>query len=194
MDTSAEQTDAPAGRKKRRRGVLRRIGTVVAVLLIAAGLAAGVTALVWPDQVQEAYGEAQIAIGEWRMEVTNEVPSAQLGASGGKGELNRCDGTFTEMLSYEREGVPPVWAAHNNCGGDVILPLKIGDEINLVSGDTTTLYRVVDIRETPKEWASTEALIGLEGELSLQTCFYGGSDVPMKFVGLEPVGAATTQG
>ena len=44
---------------------------------------------------------------------------------------------------------------------------------------------VIDIRYTPKIWATTEDLIGLQGELALQTCFYG--EDRMKFIGLVKV-------
>ncbi len=90
------------------------------------------------------------------------------------------------MTSYERDGVPPVWAAHNNCGGDIVLPLAIGDEIDLKNADGTVRYRVVDIRQTPKVWVTTEELVGLQGEVALQSCFYGKGQ-PMKFLGLEMV-------
>lgn len=158
------------------------------VLLIGGGLAVGLAALLWPNQVEQVYGDIQIKVGQLRAQ--NETPVAKLGGSGGKAMVDRCDGTFTEMTSYEREGVPPVWAAHNNCGGDIILPLEIGDEIILDRHGDEGTYRVVDVRETPKVWVTTAALIGLQGELALQSCFYGGADVPMKFIGLEPVAPA----
>jgi len=175
--------------KRRRRPPLRTLAAVLALTLTTIGLALGATVLLWPDEVQETYGHVQLAVGEWRAHAAHEVPSATLGASGGKSVLNRCDGTFTEMTAYERDGVPPVWAAHNDCGGDIVLPLAIGDEIDLVHDGSTERYRIIDIRETPKVWVTTEALIGLKGELALQSCFYGGTDVPMKFLGLERVAA-----
>lgn len=47
------------------------------------------------------------------------------------------------------------------------------------------MYEVVDIRHTPQVWATFEDIEGLNGELALQTCFYG--EDKMKFVGLRPV-------
>jgi hypothetical protein len=76
-----------------------------------------------------------------------------------------------------------VWAAHNNCGGDVLLPWEEGQRIQFEGDDQ--VYEVVDIRYTPKIWASTSDLVGLGGELALQSCFYG--EDRMKFIGLDPV-------
>lgn len=47
------------------------------------------------------------------------------------------------------------------------------------------LYEVVDIRHTSKVWSSTDDLVGLRGDLALQSCFYGQDQ--MKFVGLERI-------
>jgi hypothetical protein len=169
---------------RRRHPVLRAVGYVGGSLLVVGGLLLGAAALLWPSQVEQAYGEVQITVGQWRTQQVGEVPIAHLGATGGKGLVDRCDGTFTEMESYERDGLPPVWAAHNNCGGDVVLPLAIGDLVDLEHDGATVRYRVIDVRETSKVWVTTEAIIGLHGELALQSCFYGGSGVPMKFLGL----------
>lgn len=180
----------PVGPRKKPRRILRCLVAVIASLFVIVGVGIGVAALLWPDEVEKAYGDVQISIGQWRAEATGEVPLAVLGEAGGKGLVDQCDGTFTEMKSYEREDVPPVWAAHNNCRGDVILPLELGDEIDLEHGGDVTRYVVVDIRETAKVWVTTEALIGLQGDLALQSCYFGGTDVPMKFVGLVTAEAA----
>lgn len=171
---------------RKRRGESRVAVGVLGGILIAGGLSTGTAVLVWPDQVEEFYGGIQQDVGEWRVQTLQEVPLAHLGAAGGLTELDYCDGTFTEMRSYRRHDMPPIWAAHNNCGGDVILPVELGDVIDLEQGGIVTRYTVVDIRETPKVWVTTEALIGLQGDLGLQSCYYGGTDVPMKFIGLVP--------
>ncbi len=172
--------------RKRRSAGRVAIG-MLGGLLVAGGLSTGTAVLVWPDQVEEVYGGIQQDVGEWRVQNLQEVPLAHLGATGGQTELDYCDGTFTEMRSYRRHDMPPIWAAHNNCGGDVILPVELGDVIDLEQGGIVNRYNVVDIRETPKVWVTTEALIGLQGDVVLQSCYYGGTDVPMKFIGLDPV-------
>ena len=79
--------------------------------------------------------------------------------------------------------MPETAAAHNNCGGDVLLPWDEGQQIQIEGRDE--VYEVIDIRYTSKIWASTDDLVGLQGDLALQTCFYG--EDRMKFVGLEVV-------
>lgn len=160
--------------------------TTVGAALLAAGVALGTTTVVAPEVVERAYGVVQITAAK----VVNSVvrPEVRLGATGGQRELDRFDGTFTEMTAYEREGVPPVWAAHNNAGGDAVLPLEIGDEITVVdAAGAASIHRVVDVRITAKYGVTADELVGLGGELALQSCFFG--EPRMRFVGLERVSA-----
>ncbi len=149
-------------------------------------------ALLAPQAVEKTYGDVKTAViqqvDQVRQDVFSELPSVALGVRGGIAELDRCDGTFTEMLSYERDGVPPVWAAHNNCGGDVTLGWETGQHIRIVGDEQ--VYEVIDIRYTSKIWSSTDDLVGLGGDLALQTCFYG--EDRMKFVGLAPLPVAAS--
>lgn len=168
-------------RRSRRAGRLSTAVTVIGCGLVVGGVAIGGLGLVAPATVERLYGEARQSITELQTSITGELPRVRLGASGGIPELDRCDGTFTEMKSYEGTGrVPPVWAAHNACGGDVTLPWQIGQLVTIDdSGDT---YEVVEVRDTAKRWVTTEALLDLKGDLALQTCYYG--EERMKFVGL----------
>lgn len=188
------QGDQPAGlrtdrnRKPRRRPRIgRAITEVIAIILIAGGITVLGVGVVAPEQPERIYGEAKTAVvaivDEVRATAFAELPIARQGVRGGIPELDRCDGTFTEMASYERDGVPPVWAAHNNCGGDVTLPWTIGEHVR-IEGEGE-VYVVVDIRDISKTWSSTDDLVGIGGELVLQTCYYG--ENLMKFTGLERV-------
>lgn len=184
---------ASAGQERPRRRPVAVISRIIGGVLIVIGLTIGAGVLFAPEATERIYGDAKIGVQELGRDVaavaeetvTGEktYPQINLGVSGTVRELDRCDGTFTEMKSYERDGVPPVWAAHNNCGGDIILPWEIGTELQITGNPT--VYRVVDIRYTSKVWSSTADLVGLSGELALQTCFYG--EDRMKFIGLEPV-------
>jgi hypothetical protein len=179
-------------RRHARRSRHRRIETVVGLtggLLLAAGGTLSVGQLFAPQAVERAYGTMKTTtdavIDTTRERVTGELPTVRLGVSGGVPELDRCDGTFTEMTSYERDGVPPVWAAHNNCDGDAILPWETGQHVRIEGREQ--IYEIVDIRYTSKIWATTDDLVGLDGDLALQTCRYG--EDRMKFIGLRPVTA-----
>jgi hypothetical protein len=186
----AETRHARSGQhlaKRKRPGGWNAVLMIFGVLLLVGGLGLGAGTLLAPQSIEHAYGAVKVGVAEKVQEVQKEVfeelPSVKKGASGGKTELNWCDGTFTEMLSYEREGVPPVWAAHNRCGGDVILPWEKGQRLR-VDG-SNQVYEIVDIRYTSKIWSSTADLVGLQGEFALQSCFYG--EDRMKFIGLERV-------
>lgn len=160
--------------------------TTVGAAIVAAAFAVGTTTIVAPEVVERAYGVVQVTVAK----VVNSValPEARLGATGGQRELDRFDGTFTRMVAYDREGVPPVWAAHNNAGGDVVLPLEIGDEIVVMdAGGAASIHRVVDVRVTAKYGVTSEELVGLGGDVALQSCFFG--EPRMRFVGLQPVDA-----
>ena len=200
MSESPEQPSAPpvtrrarggqhTAKRSRRGGAWNTVLTVFGVLLLVGGIGLGAGTLLAPQSVEQAYGAIKVGVAEKvqqvQEEVFEELPTVKLGVSGGQTELDWCDGTFTEMLSYERDGVPPVWAAHNNCGGDVLLPWEMGQRIR-VEGDDQ-VYEIVDIRYTSKIWSSTADLVGLKGAFALQSCFYG--EDRMKFIGLEPVDA-----
>lgn len=183
-------TTPPDEDRHRRRQRSRRIIGVWAMGLFAVfAAAATVIALLFPHTAERVYGSAQNVIGQAKNQaseiVLDQLPIARLGVTGGLTQLNWCNGTFTHMQSYTRENVPPIWAAHNNCGGDVVLPLALGDQIALVRKDgETETYTVVDIRETSKTWTTTKDLEGVEGELALQSCYYERN--VMKFIGLSP--------
>ena len=178
---------AETKRRGRRKGNLA-LGILAGVLGVS-GIALLVGVFIVPDTVEKGYGalktSARGAVDKVQEQVFDEYPTVELGVVGGVTELDRCDHTFTIMTSYERDGVPETGAAHNNCGGDVLLPWEEGQRVNVEGDGKDGLYEIVEIRYTPKVWATTDDLIGLQGELALQTCFYG--EDRMKFIGLEKV-------
>ncbi|WP_449276634.1 hypothetical protein [Leucobacter sp. GX24907] len=164
----------------------RGLAVFGAALLIAGGGLLAAMAFA-PTEVERTYGtlktEVRRAVDGVQRDVFGELPTVTLGGSGDVAELDSCDGTFTHMKSYDESRVPPIWAAHNNCQGDALLPWEVGQHIRVADSDQ--VYEVVDIRHTPQVWATIDDLEGLDGDLALQTCFYG--EDKMKFVGLRPV-------
>lgn len=138
------------------------------------------------DQPKDAPEGTGVGLSE-EIAATLTPDSVSLGATGGEAELKRCDGTFTHLTAYGAGLATPVWAAHNNCGGDVVLSWVIGQQVTVTTGDTSATYVVVDARETSKTKGKTEDLIGMTGLLLLQTCYYG--EDRMRFVGLDPAPA-----
>ncbi|MGO1880153.1 MAG: hypothetical protein ACTH1G_05700 [Microbacterium gubbeenense] len=170
-------------RKKRGGIVLGALGG----LLIVGGGALLVGVLLQPQLVEKVYGDTktkvQDTVASVQQDVFDELPTVTVGATGGMAEVDRCDGTFTIMTSYVGVGIPETAAAHNNCKGDVLLGWEEGQQVHIEGRDE--VYEVVEIRYTSKIWNSTEELVGLQGDIALQSCFYG--EDRMKFVGLEPV-------
>lgn len=162
----------------------RRSVLVLSVLIGALGLSLLGAQLVAPDTVERIAGETKVALQQVTQQVVAPaaLPTVRLGPLGGLTEMNWCDGSFIEMASYQLPGIPPVYAAHNNCGGDIILSWQLGDHVKVEGSDV--LYQVVEERHTAK-WAQVESLVGMKGTLVLQTCYYGQN--VMRFLALAPV-------
>ena len=190
-----ERAERRAGKTKGRRKAGNIVLGTLGGILVAGGLALLVGVWLVPDTVEQGYGALKTGyrgtVDKVQEQVFAEYPTVGLGVTGGTHDLEvACNAgdtyrTFTIMTSYERDGVPPTAAAHNNCGGDVLLPWEEGQKIHIEGEGVDGLYEIIDIKYTPKIWATTEDLIGLKGELALQTCFYG--EDRMKFIGLEKV-------
>lgn len=168
-----------------RRSQPRRawLGRTMGGVLIVLGLVAGTLHFVWPEGADRAYGAMRAGVVELEAALDPDLPAVRLSGPGDVAALDSCDGSFVEMTSYGTE-IIPVYAAHNNCGGDEIHPWQTGQLVH-VEGRPDT-FVVVDVRDTPKKWVTTEALVGLQGSFALQTCYYG--ENRMKFVALEPAG------
>ena len=191
VDMTVDRTDSnrgdsggtvPSRRPRRRFGLL--FASVVLVGLGMSFLSASVFA---PDLVDKVTGDVKVSVLKQfhQMFAPDELPTIRLGGEGGMVELDHCDGTFTEMVSYRIDDVLPLFAAHNNCGGDVILGWDLGQRVMVEGSDV--VYEVVEERHTPK-WSNVEALVGMTGEFMVQTCFYG--ENRMRFLSLAPVGPA----
>lgn len=190
MTATAETDQMPRHERRRvrkRPRVGRITGNILGGALMAAGAGVLILALTAPQTIEQGYGEVRGAINDVSASVSEAqgvLPAVALGVAGGQEELDWCDGTFIEMVSYQTaENVPPVYAAHNNCGGDVVLNWTAGTQLTIDGRPGT--YEVVEVRNTEKHWVTTDELVGLQGELALQSCFYG--ENRMQFVGLMPV-------
>ena len=110
-----------------------------------------------------------------------------LGRWGGTREVDSCDGKFIGLSEYRRmEGLQDTYAAHNRCNGDQILYLGRGDTLFIDGVE----YRVTDLRDLRKRNSKISELVGIEGEIILQSCFY--NSLWMRFVGVEKVETNTT--
>lgn len=177
--STAELRVVSHSRPRRRPGLL--VASIALVGLGACFLAASTLA---PDAVDRITGDIKVAVQKNFQQTfaPDSLPELRLGREGGLAQLDECDGTFTEMVSYRIDGVPPLFAAHNNCGGDIILGWEIGQRVTVEGSDI--VYEVVEERHTPK-WSEIEELVGMSGEFMVQTCFYG--ENRMRFLALAQV-------
>lgn len=189
VDRTAANRDEP-GEPVTRRRPRRRIGLLsTSILLVGLGASFLSASVLAPDAVDKVTGDVKVSVLKTFHEVfaPDELPVIRLGVEGGMVELDRCDGTFTEMVSYRIDDVLPLFAAHNNCGGDVILGWELGQRVTVEGSDV--IYEVVEERHTPK-WSNVEELTGMTGEFMVQTCFYG--ENKMRFLSLAPVDPAAS--
>lgn len=109
-----------------------------------------------------------------------------VGHMGGDQELELCDGTFTQYLSYEEAGLKPTYLAHNGCGGSILLYPKEGSifTINFPDG-TSKYYKLVDSRDIPQVGSTSDMISDLKGDVYFQTCYFDYET--MRVVGLEEV-------
>lgn len=195
IDVAVDRTDSRheqsaetvRGQRPRRRGGL----LFASIVLVGLGLSFLSASVVAPDLVDKVTGDVKVSVLKQFHQVfaPDELPVIRLGTEGGMVELDRCDGTFTEMVSYRIDDVLPLFAAHNNCGGDVILGWELGQRVMVEGSDV--VYEVVEERHTPK-WSNVEKLTGMTGEFMVQTCFYG--ENKMRFLSLAPVDPAASVG
>lgn len=187
--------------RRRRRGATARVVVIVGGATAALAAAALSVIVFAPQSVERAQARvtenvqaAANDVAAWSgVPAADLLPTLTLGAHGPAELLDACDGTFTQLSSYETQpGLQPVYAAHNGCQGGVILPLQLGDEVRVQSqsGDTKT-YAVVDLRDVDKHTSTTADVTGMQGTLLTQTCYWG--EPVMRFVGLAPVGGGSDE-
>ena len=193
-EPESPQNHAPAPAPKKRRKRFRVWGVISGVLvvgLIAVGVAGLISTAVAPEWTEEVVGNAVAQVQQTAVDAgVTPPPLLTLAGPGGQAELDRCDGTWTQMVQYIEGGVPqPVHSAHNGCGGNPLLTLEMGGTIDVRQLDGTVVtYQAVDERRVAQVGTTTADIMGMGGDLILQTCFW--DNATMRFVGLSPVEGA----
>lgn len=100
---------------------------------------------------------------------------------GGIEEMDDCAAGFTEMIYYEGLENKTLLSSHNKCGGDIVLPMEVGDHV-IISGDKE--YVITELRDTTKD-TTTSAINNMNGKVILQSCYW--HENRMKFVALTPL-------
>lgn len=179
---------------QRRRNKVKAWVSVLALTLVGLIVAAAIAALVGlitaPEKTKEIIGSATTDVKHQIQQAAGGKPRVVLGTNGGQAEVDACPAAWTRMIAYEDDGMEsPVYSAHNGCWGegrgDVILPLGIGDKIDVVTHDGEREFKVTAMQDVPQRTTTVEDVKHLHGTLILQTCYW--DDQTMKFVVLEPL-------
>ncbi|TDP89528.1 hypothetical protein EDF62_3259 [Leucobacter luti] len=193
-DTGAAPPDAPGQVRKRRKlaAWLTAIASVLIGIILIGAIAILIGLGVAPDKTKEVIGTAGTQIKHQAQVVSGQTPRVILGPDGGQELVDQCPGSWVRMVDYQTDEMQsPVYSAHNGCWGegvrgDVILPLGIGDVVEVVERDGGEQeFRIVEMLDVPQFTTTVDDISHLSGTLILQTCYWDGAT--MKFVMLEPV-------
>jgi hypothetical protein len=182
-------TDTDDRPRKRRRVLLLTLSAVGAVLL-AAVTSLLLLQLLNPQLAEKVIGDGTTTLRgaiDKAVEPMVGPPAVTLGQEGTtEDDLDWApNGVFLEMTSYRAEGVPPVFAAHNNHGGDIILTWEVGQAVTVIDQQGQKHpYVVTAISNKPKHSTYVSDLVGLPGPLVLQSCYYG--EELARYVSLTP--------
>lgn len=160
----------------------------LSLLLICAGIALIMGSAVAPNKTESiVFGTGATirnSITQQLDKVQHRLPVVHLNGRGGTWALNRAKhGDFVYMSGYRMSGIVPVYASHNNYGGDIILNWRKGKLVELKGEGRTGVWKVIGVRNIPK-YANVSALKVLRGTVALQTCYYGRN--VMRYVELVP--------
>lgn len=114
------------------------------------------------------------------------VPSWQIGITsfGWQAELDACQWVLMDMVA----SVPlPIVAAHNYCGGGIVLEMQYGDTVTLSGYGLDGVYAVTGDRQASTGTDAATAISGMGGDVILQTCYWD-NDGSERLVSLQRVG------
>lgn len=101
-----------------------------------------------------------IHLPDWTIAIT---------AVGLQAEVDQCQWVRMDFSS----AVPlPIVAAHNFCGGGIVLEMTIGQSVVLSGTGLDGRYVVVGSKDAWADQDATDALSGLAGDVILQTCYW----------------------
>lgn len=193
-EPAADSESRPRTPRVRARGRprWRRLMGVLGAVMIFTGAVVGIAAIFAPEQTESAsvsvVAAVRAGVHHAAAAANDGVPTVVLGGAGDAADIDACSGEFIGVQEYlgKPAGLQPTFAAHNGCGGDVILDWQLGQHVDVIApaGDTVR-HQVVDIRVVPQFGSTTVDIEGVGGALLLQTCFWVADD--MRFVGLSPL-------
>lgn len=128
-----------------------------------------------PAAVEQPQVEAAPVAASWGIGI---------GAFGWQAELDACQWVLLDMVA----SVPlPIVAAHNYCGGGIVLEMQPGDTVTLSGYGYDGTYVVTGSRDAWTGSDAASAVAGMDGEVVLQTCYWN-DDGTERLVSLRLVG------
>lgn len=115
------------------------------------------------------------AIPTWSVAIT---------AIGLQAEIDACQWV---RMDFSAAVTIPVVAAHNFCGGDIVLQMQSGQAVSLSGAGLDGSYVVVAARDAQADQDAVDAISGLAGDVILQTCYWA-DDGSERLVALQRVG------
>ena len=107
-----------------------------------------------------------------------------ISAVGLQAEVDQC---MWVRMDFSAAVPVPVVAAHNYCGGGIILEMVAGQTVTLSGAGLDGSYVVGDGKDARADDYADEAVAGLSGDVILQTCYWS-DDGALRLVGLHRVG------
>jgi hypothetical protein len=96
-----------------------------------------------------------------------------INTTGYQNELDQC-----LWVRMDLGATAPIVGAHNNCGGSIVLDMKLGDIVTLSGTALDGKYTVIDTRNAHAGDSAATATSGWNGDVFLQTCYFnaGGAE------------------
>ena len=126
------------------------------------------------EEAVDAAPAAPVA-SSWQIGVT---------AFGWQAELDACQWVLMDMVA---EVTIPIVAAHNYCGGGIVLEMQVGDTVTLGGYGVDGVYVVTGDRQAWSGSDAASAISGMDGDIILQTCYWD-DDGTERLVSLQRVG------
>ncbi len=134
------------------------------------------TAAVEPTTAGIATGETLASLpatGAGRWEI-------QIDTIGHQAQIDQCD-----WVRMDLGAAAPIVGAHNYCGGDVVLDMRLGDTVTLSGTGLDGTYVVSEARDARAGDPASSATSGMAVAAILQTCYWE-DDGRVRLVGLVP--------
>lgn len=110
--------------------------------------------------------------------------SIDITAFGWQDELDACQWVYMDMVA---EVTIPIVAAHNSCGGGIVLDMSAGDTVTLAGEGLDGTYVVTTDKLAWAGQEAVDAIAGLSADVILQTCYWA-NDGSERLIALTRIG------